>query len=238
MRVSTSFCLTLFVIMPHFQPSFIKFFEFLEKNNNKTWFEENKSTFEKEVKKPFEQWVESLIQELKKTEDLGDTIAKDCIFRIYKDVRFSKDKTPYKTQMSALITKGGRKAMNQPGLYIELSNKGLNIYTGSYMPEKNELWAIRSHIVNNLNTFDKIINEKSFLKNWGEVKGEKNKILTPEFKEAAAKQPLVYNKQFYLLHQAEPSIIISDKLNDYILSVFSSSLDYRRFLENAISATS
>ena len=85
--------------------------------------------------------------------------------------------------MSALIVKGGRKQMHDPGLYIEVGPEFLNIYTGFYMPEKDQLLKIREKIASDPKTFDKIINAKAFKESFGEVRGEKSKILPKELKE-------------------------------------------------------
>ena len=187
----------------YFTEAYLHFFMDLAANNHKDWFDQNRSRYQTEVKAAMEVFVGDLISTLKKDADLGDLKASDCIFRINKDIRFSKDKTPYKLQMSALIVKGGRKQMYDPGLYIELGPEFLNIYTGFYMPEKDQLLKIREKIAANPATFEKIINAKAFKASFGEVRGEKSKILPKELKEVAKLHELIYNKQFYLVHQVD-----------------------------------
>lgn len=208
----------------------MNFFKELAANNHKDWFDANRKTYLSDVKQPFENFVEALLEALKKKYKLGDLKASDCIFRINRDIRFSKDKTPYKIQMSALIAKGGRKNMEAPGLYIELGPEFFNIYTGVYMPEKPTLQAIREKLAANPDKFNKIITSKAFKDYFGEVKGEKAKILPAELKEAAKKQSLIYNKQFYLVHTQDAEKILQSDLLDHVLKVYAAADQYNEFI--------
>jgi len=214
----------------YFTEAYLHFFMDLAANNHKDWFDQNRSRYQTEVKAAMEVFVGDLISTLKKDADLGDLKASDCIFRINKDIRFSKDKTPYKLQMSALIVKGGRKQMYDPGLYIELGPEFLNIYTGFYMPEKDQLLKIREKIAANPATFEKIINAKAFKASFGEVRGEKSKILPKELKEVAKLHELIYNKQFYLVHQVDAEKILDSDLLSYVVNHFKSAAEFNRFL--------
>ncbi len=213
--------------------NYIQFFLELAPNNNKAWFDANKSRYQNEVKAPFEFLVEELIQKLKKSDDLGDLQAKDCIFRINKDIRFSKDKTPYKTQMSALVTKGGKKEMTRPGLYVEIGPEETNIYSGVYMPDKDQLEAIRDLILKQQAKFNKVISNKEFIKNYKEVKGDKSKIIAPRFKAIVEQQPLVLNKQFYIIHQIDTQKLIKKNVAEYIVDVYTTAREFNQFLLQA-----
>jgi uncharacterized protein (TIGR02453 family) len=214
----------------YFTEAYLYFFMDLAANNHKDWFDQNRSRYQIEVKARMEVFVGDLIVSLKKDADLGDLKPSDCIFRINKDIRFSKDKTPYKLQMSALVVKGGRKQMHDPGLYIELGPEFLNIYTGFYMPEKDQLSKIREKIAADPKTFEKIISAKAFKDSFGEVRGEKSKIIPKELKESAKDQELIYNKQFYLVHQVDAEKILDNDLIGYVLNHYKSAAQFNRFL--------
>ncbi len=218
----------------HFNKGFLDFFMDLAANNNKEWFDQNRSRYKKDVKDPFENFTAALIERMKKTEDLGDIKTSDCIFRVNRDIRFSKDKTPYKLQMSAAISKGGKKDMVTPGLYVELGPEHLGIYTGMYMPDKDLLQQVRAKIAANMKKFETIINAADFKKTFGQVKGERSKILPPELKEKAKQQELIFNKQFYLVHTHDPGIILQDKLIDHILASYKVASAFNAFLISAI----
>jgi uncharacterized protein (TIGR02453 family) len=218
----------------YFNKGYLEFFMDLAANNNKEWFDKNRARYIKDVKQPFEDFTAVMIEKLKKPEELGDTKPSDCIFRINRDIRFSKDKTPYKLQMSAAFSKGGKKDMVSPGLYVELGPEHLGIYTGVYMPEKDILQQVRAKIASNMKKFETIVNAPAFKKAFGEVKGEKAKLLPPDLKEKAKVQPLILNKQFYVMHTHDPAIILKDKLIDHILKTYEAASDFNAFLKSAL----
>jgi uncharacterized protein (TIGR02453 family) len=116
-----------------FKPSTFKFLKDLKKNNNKTWFEKNKSAY-LDAKEDAEHFVEQLIKGLGKIDaDIAVLHAKDCTYRIYRDVRFSSDKTPYKTHMGAFLNKGGKKAPTA-GYYFHIEPGGNMTGGGLWMP--------------------------------------------------------------------------------------------------------
>lgn len=95
--------------MAHFTQDYLDFFKELAANNNKDWFHGNKKRYEASVKKPFEEFVQDIINRTSELDDRFAGEAKKAVFRIYRDVRFSKDKTPYKLNCSAIIAPGGKK---------------------------------------------------------------------------------------------------------------------------------
>jgi uncharacterized protein (TIGR02453 family) len=102
--------------MAYFSKDFIKFFRSISKNNNREWFIANKSVYEKEVKEPLYNLVAELLTLISFKDESIISDPDDCIFRIYRDVRFSKDKTPYKTYSSALVSSGGKKSVKRSRL--------------------------------------------------------------------------------------------------------------------------
>ena len=92
-----------------FEKDFIDFFKELAQNNNKEWFDSNRKRYESSIKKPFKEFISKLISEIQLHDSEVLIEPKDAIFRINRDIRFSKDKTPYKLQTSAIVSAGGRK---------------------------------------------------------------------------------------------------------------------------------
>lgn len=140
------------------------FLKKLEANNNRDWFEKNKNGYLK-AKEDFEVFVQEIINGIAKFDKKisPDTKAKDCTFRIYKDVRFSKDKTPYKNNMGASINPGGKKSPI-PGYYFHVQPNSSFIAGGVWMPEPEVLNAIRQEIDYNSKPLLKILNSASFKK--------------------------------------------------------------------------
>jgi uncharacterized protein (TIGR02453 family) len=220
--------------MAFFTNDFLDFFKELAANNHKDWFDVNRKRYHESIKKPFDNFLDSLINELKKTDNEIDIQAKDAVFRINRDIRFSKDKTPYKLNRSAIINPGGKKNKSIPGLYFEFSPEHVRIYTGAYQPDKFQLQSIREEIANNLTKFNKIITEKEFVKNYQEVRGEKNVRIPKEFKEAGEKQPLIFNKNFYVYTTLQPEVILQDDLIKIINDSYKIAEPFAQFLKKPI----
>ena len=220
--------------MSHFTPTFFKFFEQLEKHNSKEWFDENRSTYEKEVKEPFKKFVTLIINELAKEQPDILKDASKSIFRINRDIRFAKDKSPYKNHVGALFNRSGTKD-TRPGYYLHIGSKEIMIGGGMYQVEKEPLEKIRQEIYYNNDSFKKIINEKNFKAYYGSVQGEQNKILTPEYKEFAKDQPLIANKQFYFMAELKKEDVLSKDFDKLVLKHFKAAAKFNEFMMQAIS---
>ncbi len=222
--------------MAHLTKNYSQFFMDLAPNNNSEWFNENRKRYEKDVKIPFHNLVADLITQLAKIDkNLEGIKPSDCIFRINRDIRFSKDKTPYKLQMSAAIAPGGRKNMTYPGFYFEATPDGINIYGGVYMAEKPQLDAIRNLIASNLKKFENLITEKDFKEKYnGEILGEKQVRLAPELREAAEKQPLIFNKQFYYRGSLDETFLFKDNLIEILCDYFKAAQPLGAFLSKVL----
>lgn len=211
--------------------AFYEFFIELSANNQKSWFDENRARYEREVKALFLTFVESVLVKMAAVDGrFSGMEAKHCIFRINKDIRFSKDKTPYKLHCAAAIQIGGRKEMGAGGLYIQLGPEECGLYSGVYMPEKDELMRIRGLIAGDLEGFNRVITDKAFVKYFGTVRGEKNKRIDADWVVAAAEQPLLYNKQFYLQHAIDAEDTLRSNFDDYVVEVWKASRGFNVFI--------
>ena len=212
--------------------AFYEFFIELSANNQKSWFDENRARYEREVKALFLTFVESVLVKMVAVDGrFSGMEAKQCIFRINKDIRFSKDKTPYKLHCAAAIQIGGRKEMGAGGLYIQLGPEECGLYSGVYMPEKDELMRIRGLIAGDLEGFNRVITDKAFVKYFGTVRGEKNKRIDADWVVAAAEQSLLYNKQFYIQHVMDAEDTLRSNFDDYVVEVWKASKGFNAFLQ-------
>ncbi|OSZ82145.1 TIGR02453 family protein [Chitinophagaceae bacterium IBVUCB1] len=159
------------------QQATIEFLKKLEKNNNKEWFDKNRHLYEA-AKADFETFVTSIHTELTKLEPrLAEHKAKDAIFRIFRDVRFAKDKTPYKANFGAYFCRAGKKAPDA-GFYMHLQPNGKSFLAGGmWMPEAPVLKKVRQELDYNFDEFKGIINKASFKKLFKKWEGEKLKTL-------------------------------------------------------------
>lgn len=222
--------------MAYFKSDFNEFFKELAANNNKEWFDENRERYHKNIKLPFEHFVAALMAEMQKEDPELTGDPKKAIFRINRDIRFSPDKTPYKLNRSAAISKYGRKDGARPGLYIQLGPENVYIAGGVYDPNKEELQAVREAIANNPKEFEKAINDPHFVETYGEIEGEENKRLpTKELTEAAKTQPLLFKKQFFYSAVFPAEIITDDLLVDLIVKKHRDAKPVRDFFEKALS---
>lgn len=204
--------------MAYFEKDFLDFFKELAANNNKDWFDENRKRYENIVREPFKVFVTKVIEEVHKIDSSIDISAKDAIFRINRDIRFSKDKTPYKLHVGAVVSQFGRKDKTNPGIYFELGPEHLGIFAGAWGPDKIQLDKIRKHIGANLNKFEELITSTSFLEYFPDgIKGDKNKRLPKDVVEIAQKQELIFNKQFYYQAFLNPSEITKENLLEIII---------------------
>lgn len=220
--------------MTPFNKDYVKFLKDLAANNNREWFHANKKRYEESVKKPFEVFIQELIDQVGKKDKLVKITPKEAIFRIHRDIRFSKDKTPYKTNMSAVVNRGGRKDMHSPGMYIEMGPEHVRVYGGLYMLDKDQLFDVRTHISRNLGKFKKLYSEKKFVDAFGEIRGEQHKRAPKEFADAIEKEPLLLNKQFYYFAQERPSLIAKPELSDRVMELYSIMKPMGEFLFNGM----
>ena len=140
----------------------INFLKELNENNNREWFAQNKSRYEK-VKSKFDEISRLLISEISIFDnDIKNVDVKDCVFRIYRDIRFSTDKTPYKTHFGVYIASAGGRKSQRGGYYLHLDPAGSFIAVGVWCPPPNILKALRQSVFDNIDELNEIRNEASF----------------------------------------------------------------------------
>ncbi|MEO6456154.1 MAG: DUF2461 domain-containing protein [Ginsengibacter sp.] len=152
-----------------FKQSTIQFLKTLEKNNNKIWFDEHRNIY-LEAKKDYENFVSALIKKISLfDQDIKELQVKDCTFRINRDIRFSKDKTPYKINMGASLNRGGKKSI-YAGYYFHLEHGNKSFAGGGlWMPMPPELKKVRQEIDYNFNEFTGVLNSKEFITHFNKI---------------------------------------------------------------------
>ena len=160
-----------------FSPKALTFFRQLRKNNTREWFTPRKAFFEEHVRAPMLELVALINDDLRTF--AVDHVHADCrkaVYRLYRDTRFSKDKTPYKDHIGALFPRAGLPKHGGANFYFGVSDKGVEIAAGVYMPEPPELNAIRKAIAEDATTrgtFRKLLDDKTLKKTMGELQGDK-----------------------------------------------------------------
>ncbi len=150
----------------------VDFLKKLEKNNNREWFTSNKGLFDN-ANNNIIAITDHLIGRISKFDpEVVGIDPKQCIFRIYRDIRFSKDKSPYKTNLGAFIAPGGRKTM-APGYYFHLQPGMFFAAAGKHLPDASELLKIRKAVAADSKRFFKIVESKKFVDRFGGFDGER-----------------------------------------------------------------
>lgn len=151
------------------QLSTVRFLKNLEKNNNKPWFDAHRKDYEA-AKADFAGFIQQVIDTHGRTDaSIKNLVAKDCMFRINRDIRFSKNKAPYKNNFGASINKGGKQSVASAGYYFHLQPGQSFAGGGIWMPGPEDLRKIRQEIDYNFNDFKKIIGSKKFKSVYGDL---------------------------------------------------------------------
>lgn len=149
----------------------VSFLEELQRNNNRPWFQENKTRYDS-LRARFETGVHALIQRIALFEpEIAGTEAKDCIYRIYRDIRFSPDKTPYKRYFSAYIAPGGRKS-EKGGYYIHIEPDNCLLSGGVWCPPPRLLKMLRQAVFDHIEEFTEISENPDFRRAFPEWDGD------------------------------------------------------------------
>lgn len=149
---------------PYFSEEALRFLRGLKRNNRREWFEPRREVFEREIKQPMLALIERI------TEGMADYApgfmrpASKCLFRIYRDTRFSADKSPYKTHLGAWWARNGLVKTSGGGYYIHIGSGEFVIAAGAYMPEKDQMLAIRRHLLEHHAEWKRIIENRALLR--------------------------------------------------------------------------
>ena len=213
----------------------LDFLKKLKKNNNREWFTENKKKFV-EAKDAFEPVVQKLLDGISKFDkNLTEVEPKQCIYRIYRDIRFSKDKTPYKTNFGAVMGEGGRKS-TKAFYYIQVEPGDNSFIAGGlYMPDGEKLKKIRQEIDYNGNDFKKILNKKSFREYFPEMEGEKLKKAPKGYAPDDPNIELLKHKSYIVVHRFTDAQLLADDFTKNCVKIFKEMKPFNDFLNVAIS---
>jgi uncharacterized protein (TIGR02453 family) len=218
--------------MPDLQVS-LKFLIDLSLNNDKVWFNANKDYYHKAYNE-FAEFIDLLIPEIKKIDNnVNVTSSKQCLFRIYRDVRFSHDKNPYKTNFGAYIVKDGKKSP-YAGYYLHMEPDNSFIGGGIYMPQNEILKNIRVYILKNAEKFRGIIYDPVFIDVFGELMDHKLKSAPRGFAKDHPDLDLILHKSYAVGHMLSDNSWHDPDLIDRIIKVFKIQYKLNSFLNNAL----
>lgn len=220
----------------HFSPALFKFLRDLEKNNNREWFQANKPRFEEHVKAPMLAFIEDIEAPLMKVSKhvvADPSPSGGSMFRIYRDVRFSKDKRPYKTHAAAHFRHAAGKDAHAPGFYMHLAPGDIFVGGGIWRPDSKPLKAIREHMAADPKAWKKAISGKSFKEHFT-LGGESLKRPPKGFD---AEHPLIEDlkrKDFIAGSSFKQSEVVKPEFMKSVVQRFKAMSGLMRFLTDAL----
>lgn len=215
-----------------FTQEIISFLQELSENNHRDWFQANKPRYN-ELREKFLHFTDMVINEVTQFDpSIKGITAKDAVFRINRDIRFSNDKSPYKTNMGAFIVPGGKKS-GKAGYYIHLEPNQSFLAGGIYMPPSPILKSIRKEIFEHTDEFKFIIENSQFKFTFGEIWGEKLKQGPKDFPKDFQDIELLKFKSYTVARNLSKNELISDNFFDHVVEVFECLYPFNRFLNQS-----
>ncbi|MGE3842919.1 MAG: DUF2461 domain-containing protein [Vicinamibacterales bacterium] len=219
---------------PHFPAAALTFLRSLARHNNREWFTPRKDAFERDVRAPLVALVEQLDRDFATFAPELVASPKTSIFRIYRDTRFSEDKSPYKTAVSAVFPHRSLAKMQGAGLYVEISGKHVLAAGGVYAPSAPELRAIRGHIAANERRFRSIVEAPAFVRVTGGLTGESLSRMPLGFPPTHSAADLIRMKQFLVWKEWPAALASTPRFYPTLLKVFQASAPLVRFLNEPL----
>jgi len=211
----------------------------LKRNNTREWIHrrENERRYDI-VQRTMEQWVSFLLMDMDDIEDTHGLKAKQCLFRIWRDTRFSKDKTPCKTYVSAAICKGGRKNPDRAVYYIQISPGGESFVAGGiYMPDSDHLKKIRTAIMKDGERLKRILKEPKLKKTFGTLSLLKLKTLPRDYKNAdltPTQRELLPYTSFIVEQKLSDKLVLSKNFDAELVEMFRIIKPFNDWLNQAL----
>ena len=216
---------------------YFKFFKELSANNNREWFEDNKQRFRQSVQEPLVAFVEEMaprLQKISKHITADPRLNGGSIFRIYKDVRFSKDKTPYKTNGGVQFRHALGKDAHAPGFYVHIAPGEVFFGGGIWMPPSSALFAIREAIRDNGAGWRKVADDASFKKRFGNVRGDTLTRPPKGFDASDANIEDIKRKSFFAMQEGTEKQTRAANFADDVAEAMADASPLMRFLCKAL----
>lgn len=212
----------------------LPFFRDLEQNNDREWFEANKPRYVRSVKEPFEAFAAALAAGLTRFAPAYATEPKRAVYRIYRDTRFSSDKTPYKTNASALFFHSALGKNEASAFYVEISHRGAGVAGGVYMPGPDHLRQIRAHLLEHHARFAKLVSARPLVALMGELQGETLSRPPKGFPPDHPALDWIKRKQWYYWRELDATLATTPKFVPEVLKRFERMLPVVEFFNEPL----
>ena len=197
---------------PGFSPDALSFLRALKRNNRREWFQPRKEKYEALIKAPMLEFVACLNEEFARFAPAYVTPPEKAVYRIYRDTRFSPDKTPYKTHIAAIFPRHSAVKREGAVFYLHFTEKELLAFAGVYSPDRDELLAYRTLLQQNHQEFAAILSNKSLRKMVGDLQGEQLSRVPKGFPADHPAQALLRQKQWYLESTLDIGLLTTPRL--------------------------
>lgn len=208
----------------------LKFLRSLKRNNNRPWFNAHKDDYEQHVRAPMVAIVERFARDFDRLAPELIATPKASIFRIYRDTRFSHDKTPYKTHVALRFPRRGLDRGAGAGLYLHVSPQEVWVGGGFYAPEPDELRLVRNHLAERPREFKKILSAPSFRRTFGTLQGERLQRIPRGYAPDHPAAEFIKHKQWYVGCERPAAFAHSPTFYRDVLGIFRAALPLVRFL--------
>ncbi|MBP7571076.1 MAG: DUF2461 domain-containing protein [Acidobacteria bacterium] len=205
---------------PLFKPRTLSFLRALKRNNDRAWFTEHKEEYLRDVHQPMLDFVAWVASELPAFAPELEASPRTSLFRIYRDTRFSADKTPFKTQVGAIFPQRGLHRNVSACLYVEIGPAGAMIFGGIYRPERSELLAIREHIARTHRRLRALLEAPAFKRTVGAMEGDALQRVPPGYAPGHPAAEYLKFRQFLLGKEYPAAFATSPEFPAEILRLF------------------
>ena len=216
-----------------FPPEALTFLASLRRHNTRPWFQAHKETYEQAIKGPMVEVIVSLREAFRHFAPEMVADPRVSVYRLYRDTRFSRDKSPYKTQTAAVFPARGLPTNSGPGLYFHISPDEVLIGGGIYMPEPDLLRAVRNRIAKRPEEFFSLVNDRKFRRTFGVLEGEQLKSMPKGFLPDHVAARYLRYKQFLFGKVFPPLLATSSRLLPTLVDCFQKGMPLIRFLSKA-----
>jgi len=219
-------------VFPGFPAEGLAFFSSLQRNNRREWFQPRKAIFESTMKQPMRELVVAVNSAMKSFAPDYVTDPDKAIYRIYRDTRFSKDKTPYKDHLAASFSRRGDKA--GAGFYFAVSHKEVAIGGGIYMPEPETLRAMRHHVAERHEEYRKIAGARAVRQLFTAVQGEQLSRVPKGYASEHPAADILRMKQYLLYVELPPDLATTPALYTEVVKHFRAMTPIVEFLNTPL----
>jgi uncharacterized protein (TIGR02453 family) len=223
--------------MGFFTQETLEFWRGLAADNSKAYFDANRAIYERHLKEPYQALSTALVTGLRADQPEYRTEPKKATYRINRDVRFSNDKSPYKTELGITVGRREKHDSTYPAYTCRVGINGIAVAGGLYMPDTELRDRVRRYVGENSAELRKLTGAEPFATTFGELTGEANKRVPADLAELAEAEPLVRNKQWvFWADFQDPDLLLDPELDQLILDHWAIATPVMTFLKDAVAS--